>query len=143
MTAATTTDTLSTLSVGLDLVQVARVEESLARFGQRFANRVYTEAEIAYCEASPAERGRRFAARLAAKEATWKALGVDDRGHSWQAIEVARDERGACSIVLHEPLATRATAVGASALSLSLSHEADYAAAVVLACRAARKRPEE
>ncbi len=86
----------SALRVGLDLVQVSRVEESLARFGDRYTQRVFTAAEIAYCESSSAERSRRFAARMAAKEATWKALGLDDTGHDWRAIEVARDERGDC-----------------------------------------------
>jgi holo-[acyl-carrier protein] synthase len=127
----------ATLSVGLDLVQVARIADSLARFGARFAERVYTRAEIAYCEAAIGpERTLRYAARFAAKEATWKALGLDDRGHAWQAVEVVRDASGSCAIALHEPLAGRAAALGARPLSLSLTHEADYAAAVVLAARA-------
>jgi holo-[acyl-carrier protein] synthase len=126
----------ATLSVGLDLVEVARIADSLARFGARFAERVYTQAEIAYCEtASGPERSRRYAARFAAKEAAWKALGLDDRGHAWHAVEVVRDAGGRCAIALHEPLAGRAAALGARSLSLSLTHEADYAAAVVLAAR--------
>jgi holo-[acyl-carrier protein] synthase len=125
---------LPALSVGLDLVQVARIADSLARFGARFAERVFTADEIAHCEAATgSERVRRYAARFAAKEAAWKALGLDDRGHSWRAVEVVRDARGSCAIALHEPLARRAFAVGARALSLSITHEADYAAAVVLA----------
>ena len=128
---------LPALHVGVDLVRVTRIEESLARFGARFAERVFCPAEIAYCEGAPAERARRYAARLAAKEAAWKALGLDDRGHAWHAIEVTRDERGACAIALHEPLRGRAIAAGVAPLSLSLTHEDDYAAAVVLAARAA------
>lgn len=132
MTASLAQDTLS---IGLDLVHVARVEESLQRFGDRFPERVCTAAEIAYCESSPAERARRFAARLAAKEATWKALGLGDRGHAWQSIEVVRDPSGACSIALHGALAADAAVAGVRAISVSITHEHDYAAAVVLAAR--------
>jgi holo-[acyl-carrier protein] synthase len=132
-------DTVSaTLSVGLDLVHVARVEESLERFGERFPARVFTPAEIAYCESAPPasrDRARRFAARLAAKEAAWKALGLGDRGHAWQSIEVVREPSGACAIALHGALAADAADAGVRAISLSITHEHDYAAAVVLAAR--------
>jgi holo-[acyl-carrier protein] synthase len=122
----------ATLSVGIDLVQVTRIADSIVRFGERFVARVYTAAERAYCDAAVSpERERRYAARFAAKEAAWKALGVDDRGHAWNAIEVVRAEGGACAIQLGAALA----GVAARPLSLSLTHEADYAAAVVLAER--------
>ncbi len=121
------------LQLGLDLVRVPRMEDSLGRFGERFTQRVFTPDEIAYCESAPAERARRFAARLAAKEAAWKALRLDDRGHAWTSIEVIRAASGACSIALHEPLKSRAAEAGARAVSLSITHEDDYAAAVVLA----------
>ena len=120
------------LRVGLDLVEVARVQESLDRFGERYTRRVFTAAEIAYCESSPAERTRRYAARYAAKEATWKALALDDAGQAWTSIELVRDGHG-CTIRLHAPLAERASARGAVPLSVSITHEAGYAAAVVLA----------
>src|SRR5262245_4644733 len=109
--------------------------ESLARFGARFTQRVFLPDEIAYCEAAPADRARRFAARFAAKEAAWKALGLEDRGHPWHAIEVVRGGDGACAITLHTPLKQRAVEAGLATLSLSITHEADYAAAVVLAGR--------
>ena len=126
-------DAAAGLRVGLDLVHVARIAESIARFGARFTERVFTAEEIAYCEASEADRDRRFAARFAAKEATWKALGLDDKGHAWRSIEVVHDASQRPSIVLHEPLRLRADEAGADTLSLSLTHEADYAAAVVIA----------
>jgi holo-[acyl-carrier protein] synthase len=112
---------------------VPRIDESLARFGERFTRRVFTPDEIAYCESAPADRARRFAARLAAKEAAWKALRLDDRGQPWTSVEVVRAGSGACSIALHEPLKSRAAEAGARALSLSITHEENYAAAVVLA----------
>lgn len=108
------------------------MQESLDRFGDRFYRRVFTPAEIAYCESSPAERTRRYAARYAAKEAAWKALSLDDTGHAWTAIEVVRQDHGV-SVVLHDPLAARALARCTTAISVSITHEAGYAAAVVLA----------
>ncbi len=108
------------------------MQESLDRFGSRYTQRVFTAAEIAYCESSQGERTRRYAARYAAKEATWKALALDDAGHAWTAIELVRDEQG-CTVRLHDSLAERARARGAVPLSVSITHEASYAAAVVLA----------
>jgi holo-[acyl-carrier protein] synthase len=124
---------VAALHLGLDLVRVQRITDSLSQFGPRFTHRVFTVEEIAYCESAPAERDRRYAARLAAKEATWKALGLDDRGQPWTSVEVCRAPSGACSIGLHEPLKSRAAEAGVRALSLSITHEEDYAAAVVLA----------
>lgn len=60
------------VSVGVDIVEIERIARTLARFGERFLRRVYTEAEIAYCRGRPS----RLAARFAAKEAVAKALGV-------------------------------------------------------------------
>jgi holo-[acyl-carrier protein] synthase len=62
------------LGTGIDLVEVERIAQSIARFGERFLRRVYTEGEIAYCQARIAG-AESFAARFAAKEAAAKALG--------------------------------------------------------------------
>jgi holo-[acyl-carrier protein] synthase len=126
---------VSGLRVGIDLVRVARITESLARFGERFTRRVFTDSEIAYCDdtTAPETRASRYAARFAAKEAAWKALGLLDRGHAWTAIEIVRETSGACAVVLHEPLRSSAANDGVRPLSVSITHEDDYAAAVVLA----------
>lgn len=123
------------LRVGVDLVRVSRVEESIAAFGERFVTRVFTAGEIAYADGAPgpAERAERLAARFAAKEATIKALSLTDVGTDWRAIEVVKDAHGAPSLVLHGSAAAAARAESVTELSLSLSHEGDQAIAVVVA----------
>src|SRR5437764_13354075 len=115
---------MSRLRVGIDLVQISRIAGSLDAFGERFLRRVYTDGELAYAGRDP----DRLAARFAAKEAAKKALGLD--GVGWRELEVVRDDRGACELVLHG--AARAAA-GDRALALSMSHEGDHATAVVIA----------
>jgi holo-[acyl-carrier protein] synthase len=120
------------LRVGIDLVQVSRIADSLERFGQRFTERLFTSAELAYAASAPELTCERLAARFAAKEAAKKALGLTD-GIAWRHIEVARTPSGACELVLHGPAADHA---GPCTLAVSLSHEGDYATAVVVAERA-------
>ena len=103
-----------------------RVEESLARFGERFLRRVFTEGEIAYATSAPALAAERLAARFAAKEAAIKALGLADQGIGWRQIEVERQASGKCRVVLHGAARAAAARAGVGALSVSLSHEGDY-----------------
>ena len=117
------------LRVGIDLVQVSRVAESLDRFGERFLRRLFTDEEIRYSESAPGLTAMRLAARFAAKEAARKALDLD--GVGWREIEVRRAPTGAVELVLHG--AAAASAGDLDALALSLSHEGDYATAVVVA----------
>lgn len=119
--------------VGIDLVRVSRIEESLSHFGQRFLRRLFHQDEIAYALASPATCAQRLAARFAAKEAALKALNVTRHGVAWRDIEVRRDADGACALVLHATARSAARQRGLAVVSLSLTHEGDYAAAVVLA----------
>jgi holo-[acyl-carrier protein] synthase len=121
------------LRVGIDLVRVSRVEESLAQFGDRFLRRVFTEGEIAYATSAPELTAERLAARMAAKEAAVKALRMSEDGVGWRDIEVVRDPSGACELQLHGRASAVAAAAGADDLSVSLSHEGDYATAVVVA----------
>ena len=118
------------ISVGIDLVQVSRIAESLAQFGDRFLRRVFTDGEIAYATAAPAQTAQRLAARFAAKEAAKKALAMpDDVGIGWREIEVVRAPSGACGLRL---TGEAARAAGAAELAVSLSHEGDFATAVVV-----------
>jgi len=118
------------MRVGIDLVRVSAIAESLEMFGQRFLQRVYTPAEIAYATSVPALSASRLAARFAAKEATRKALRLD--GVGWRDIEVVRQPDGACDVVVHG----RARMLwGPDPLALSMSHEDDHATAVVIANR--------
>lgn len=121
---------MTNMSVGIDLVRISAIAESVAQFGDRFLDRIFTRSEIEYAQASPSLCASRLAARFAAKEAVRKALRLD--GVAWREIEVVRREDGACSIALHGKVRTLAPC-GDDALAVSLSHEGDQAAAVVIA----------
>jgi holo-[acyl-carrier protein] synthase len=119
----------ATVSVGTDLVSVDDVRASVAGFGRRYLERVFTAAEIADCRGE----APRLAARFAAKEATMKALRVGDDSMPWVAIEVVRGEDGAPFLELHGPAQALARRRQVRGLSVSLTHESNYASAVVLA----------
>jgi len=119
------------IGLGSDLVEIERVRRSVERFGERFLERVYTPAEIAYCmtKRSFAES---FAARFAAKEAGAKALGTGiSRGVGWKDFEVKRAASGQPSLVLSGRAAELAAALGVARISLSLTHSRELAMAVV------------
>ena len=119
------------LTTGIDIIEISRVRGVLERYGQRFLDRIFTPAEIAYCR----ERAPNLAARFAAKEATMKALGPGVRGVGWKDIEVVRHESGAPSIELHGRAKQRAQRLGVQEVAISLSHSKDYAvASVVVRC---------
>jgi len=119
---------LNELSVGVDIIEIDRVAATLARFGDRFLQRIYTTGEIAYCRG----RAPQLAARFAAKEAVMKALGTGTRGVGWQEVEVTRKRSGEPGIALHGRAATRAEKLGIDRLALSLSHSRHYAVASVV-----------
>ena len=125
---------IPTLRVGIDLVRVADIASSIARFGDRYVERVFTAGERSYCDADGARSAERFAARFAAKEATLKVLrpsahdGVDLR-----SIEVRQVSEGACEIVLFDAALELAQRAGVVELSLSMSHEHEYATAMIVA----------
>ena len=123
------------LSVGIDLVRVSRVAESLDRFGDRFLRKVFTDDEIAYAASAPALMAERLAARFAAKEATVKALELGERGVGWREIEVARRPSGSPELKLHGAARAAADEAGIDELAVSLSHEGDFATAVVMSMR--------
>ena len=123
----------SSLRVGVDLVRVADVTASIARFGARYTERLFTAGERAYCDANTARAAERYAARFAAKEATLKVFrpsphdAVDPR-----SIEVRQLADGACEIVLHDIAIALARRSGITELSVSMSHEQEYATATVV-----------
>jgi holo-[acyl-carrier protein] synthase len=113
-------------AIGVDLIEVDRVAQTVARFGDRFLKRVYTEQELAYCQGRIAS----LAARWAAKEAVAKALGTGIGDVSWQEIEVINSFKRGPSIQLHGAAAAH---LEISGLAVSLSHTKDYAIAFVVA----------
>ncbi|QHN04138.1 holo-ACP synthase [Granulicella sp. WH15] len=120
------------VGLGTDITEIARIEKSLARFGQHFLDRVFTAGEIAYCQRKKAA-AESFAARFAAKEAGAKALGTGiSRGVSWQEIEVRREPGQRPTLHLSGRAAERAASLGVSHISLSLTHSRDLAMAVVI-----------
>jgi holo-[acyl-carrier protein] synthase len=127
---------LRTLRTGTDLVQISRIAESLENFGEKFIKRLFTEHEIAYAMSSEALSAARFAKRFAAKEATIKALNLSDAGLDWRQIEVRRDASGQCTLALHGVAREAAERARVRELSLSLSHDGDYATAMVVALAA-------
>ncbi len=120
--------------VGVDLVEVPRVERMLARYGDRFLERVFSPAEVLYTR----RRVPELAARFAAKEAVAKALGVGMRmlapdGVGWREVEVLGDHRGRPEVYLHGRAAERARELGLTEWAISLSHTCEYAVAFVVA----------
>jgi holo-[acyl-carrier protein] synthase len=124
---------VSAVRVGIDLVQVSRIADSLDRHGARFLRRVFTDAEVAYASASPPQMAHRLAARFAAKEATMKALGVGERAMAWRDIEVRRAADGGCALELRGMAHALAADRCITSLALSMSHDGDYATAIVIA----------
>ncbi len=121
------------LRVGLDLVSVHTVAESLRVHGDHYLERVYSAGEVADCRTGDTVDPERLAARFAAKEAAFKVLRVGDEAVAWTDVEVVRDRSGWVGLSLSGRAATLAEAAGISELALSLSHEHGCAAAVVLA----------
>jgi holo-[acyl-carrier protein] synthase len=120
------------VGTGIDIAEVPRIEASIARFGDRFLRRIFTEAEIRYCE-SKANRVERYAARFAAKEAAMKAIGTGwNHGVTWRDVEVCRQPGSRPTIAFHGKAAEFATKLGAVHVALSLSHTKEYAIAQVI-----------
>jgi holo-[acyl-carrier protein] synthase len=121
--------------VGTDLVQVREIDKAMQRFGERYLRRLFTDAELSYCLENVAVAPSRLAARFAAKEAALKVLRLADQSFSWRSIEVARNPGGSCDLVLHGSMRDLADEAGFVAFSLSMSHEGEYAQAVVVGQR--------
>jgi holo-[acyl-carrier protein] synthase len=120
------------LGVGTDLAEVKRIRDSVTRFGDRFLNRIYTEAERKYA-LSKANWAERLAARFAAKEAGMKAIGTGwSHNVSWRDFAVINEPSGRPTLRLSGAAAEIARNLGVKVLSLSLTHTAEVAFAVVI-----------
>jgi holo-[acyl-carrier protein] synthase len=117
---------------GVDLCEVDRIKEAIARHGRRFVERIYTPREIAYAQ-SKANLYERYAARFAAKEAGMKALGTGWRGGvAWRDFEVANLPSGRPTLQFHGKAAELARNLGVENISLSITHTAVQAMALVI-----------
>lgn len=122
---------MTIVGIGMDATEIDRVAEVLARHGDRFLRRVFTDDEVAYCRRhrDPAPS---LAARFAAKEATMKALGTGaSRGVWWRDIEVTRGS-GPPQLRLHGGAAARFEALGAKTSLITLTHARQLAMAQVI-----------
>jgi holo-[acyl-carrier protein] synthase len=117
------------IAVGVDLIEISRIEAMVERYGDRFLERVYTEGELAYA----AGRLSALAARWAAKEAAAKALGTGIGQVAFRELEVVCDAQGKPELWLHGNAARLAARLNLGQFALSLSHTAGYALAFVVA----------
>ena len=120
------------VGTGVDLAEVDRIRAAIERHGARFVERVFTAREIAYVERK-ANRFERYAARFAAKEAAMKAIGTGwKRGVRWQDFEVTNLRSGKPALEFHGEAARIAAQLGVKTVSLSLTHTAATAMALVI-----------
>jgi holo-[acyl-carrier protein] synthase len=118
--------------IGIDVVQNDRIRDSIQRFGDRFLNRIYTEGEMEYCKKC-AQPEIHFAARFAAKEAAFKALGTGwAAGVKWKDVEVVRLPSGKPELHLHGEALAHATSARAQRFHVSLTHDQLVSCAVVI-----------
>jgi holo-[acyl-carrier protein] synthase len=121
------------MRVGIDLVSVDSVRASVAAHAEHYLRRVYTERELADCSTPTGVDPERLAARFAAKEAALKVLRPGEVGVPLSAIEVRRSPEGWVELELSGSAEALAADAGLSELSLSITHEAGFASAVVIA----------
>lgn len=114
--------------LGVDIIEIARIQAAIDRWGQKFLERVYTAAELEFCR----NRTPELAVRFAGKEAVMKALGTGNRGVAWREIEILPNRRYAPRIFLHARARSRAEKLGVTELAISLSHSREYAIASVI-----------
>ena len=118
---------------GIDLVDCPRIEEMVNRHGERFVNRVFTEAEQAYAEANR-NNIEKLAGRFAAKEAILKLMGTGWRGKiAWTDIEVINNDVGQPEVTLSGEVRKIADKLGIEHVSVSITHTANFAIASAVA----------
>lgn len=116
------------IAIGVDIIEIDRIEEAALSWQGSFLKRVYTEAELESSGNKPSS----LAARFAAKEAVMKALGTGARGLGWKDIEVLSNSDGAPFVRLHGRAYDKAKEIGMSQFAISMSHSKHYAIAMVV-----------
>jgi len=114
--------------IGTDIIEIARIEKAINRWGEGFLHRVYTDSELRICHQKPSS----LAARFAGKEAVIKALGAPKKGISLREIEILSEPSGQPLVRLHGKAQNQANSLGLNNLAISLSHSREYAIAMVV-----------
>ncbi len=114
--------------IGIDIVEIARIEKAIARWGEGFLHRIYTESELKLCH----KKSSSLAVRFAGKEAVIKAIGTQTKGISWREIEILADPNGKPLVHLYGKAQNQANSLGLGKLAISLSHSKEYAIAFVV-----------
>jgi len=117
------------LVTGVDLIEIARIEEVIARHGKHYLERIFTPAELAQL----GKRTESLAGRFAAKEAVTKALGCGIGEVTWKEIEILGDEQNAPVLTLYGAAETKAKELGLTTWSVSISHSQSHTVAFVVA----------
>ena len=117
------------LATGVDLIEIARIEEVVSRHGKHYLERIYTPAELEHC----GRRAESLAGRFAAKEAVAKALGCGIGDVQWKEIEVLGDEQNAPILTLYGMAEQKAKELGLETWSVSISHSQSHSVALVVA----------
>lgn len=116
------------LRTGVDLIEISRIEEVVARHGRHYLERIYTPAELEQC----GRRSESLAGRFAAKEAVAKALGRGIGDIGWKEIEVLGDEQNAPVLTLHGAAEQLTKELGLTTWSVSISHSQSHSVALVV-----------
>jgi len=116
-------------AIGIDLVEIQRIEEAIKRYGERFTERVFTPWEIQYCN-SKINPMLSFAGRFAVKEAVFKAVGTGfAEGVKWKSVEIVNDQKGQPRVRLGKAIRDH---IGDKDILISLSHTKDHSVAVAI-----------
>jgi len=114
--------------IGVDIIEIDRIERVVERWEESFLHRIYTELELRLCR----KKSQSLAVRFAGKEAVMKALGTGVRGISWREIEILAEPSGKPVVHLHGKAKDKADSLDLGKLAISLSHSKEYAVAFVV-----------
>ena len=114
--------------IGVDIIEIARIKRAIARWGEKFLRRVYTEPELRLYHDKPSS----LAARFAGKEAVIKSVGAQTKGIALRNIEILSDSNGRPLVRLYGKAKSQADDLGLNRLAISLSHSKEYAIAFVV-----------
>ena len=113
--------------IGVDIIEIARIEKAIAHWGERFLHRIYTDSELRLYRKKPSS----LAARFASKEAVMKLLGTGRKGVGWRDIETLSHPSGKPLVNLYGRAQIKAERLGLEEIAISLSHSKEYAIALV------------